>query len=107
MNKPMLGLVLGGVLGALDGLTALVSAPEVAPQIMGIVIGAIARKLNNLPLGILIGGAISALIALPIALGRNPDTGAVYFWEIMIPGAIVGLIVGFATQKYGTAPARA
>ena len=31
MNKPMLGLVLGGVLGALDGLTALVSAPEVAP----------------------------------------------------------------------------
>ncbi|HMV33341.1 MAG: hypothetical protein U0104_00315 [Gemmatimonadales bacterium] len=120
MNKPMLGLVLGGVLGALDGLTALVSAPEVAPQIMsivigstgkglvaGVIIGAIARKLNSLALGILIGGAVSALLALPIALARNPDTGAVYFWEIMIPGAIVGLIVGFATQKYGTAPARA
>ncbi len=120
MNKPMLGLVLGGALGALDGLTALVSAPEVAPQIMGIVLGStfkglvagvligwIARKLNNLPLGILIGLGIGALLALPFALGKNPETGAVYFWEIMIPGSMVGLIVGYATQKFGTAPARA
>ena len=39
MNKPLLGLVVGGVLGVFDGLSALLSAPEVAPQILGIIIG--------------------------------------------------------------------
>jgi len=33
MNKPVLGLVAGGVLGIFDGLTALISAPEVAPRL--------------------------------------------------------------------------
>ena len=32
----------------------------------------------------------------------NTVTGKVYFWEIMIPGSLVGLIVGYATQKFGT-----
>jgi len=27
-----------------------------------------------------------------------------YYFEIIVPGTIVGLIVGFATQKYGTVP---
>ena len=39
---------------------------------------------------------------------KDPNTGAVYFWEILIPGSLVGLIVGFATQRYGVrAPTRA
>ncbi|HXI19851.1 MAG TPA: hypothetical protein VNH46_02120 [Gemmatimonadales bacterium] len=114
MNKPVLGLLLGGALGALDGLTALVSAPEVKPEIIGIVIGStgkgllaglligfVARKVNNLGAGILIGTAIAALLALPIALHADPVTGKRYVWEIMIPGSIVGLIVGYATQKFG------
>jgi hypothetical protein len=117
MNKPVLGLILGGVLGILDGLTALLSAPEVAPQIglivvgsmgkgliAGVIIGAIARKLRNLPAGILVGLVISGLVTYPIAIGEDPNTKQVYFWEIMIPGMIVGMIVGFATQKYGKAP---
>ena len=33
MNKPLIGLVVGGIVGAFDGLTALFSAPEVAPEI--------------------------------------------------------------------------
>jgi hypothetical protein len=32
-------VLLGAVLGALDGLTARVSAPETAPMIMGLLIG--------------------------------------------------------------------
>lgn len=117
MNKPVLGLVLGGVLGVLDGLTALISAPEVAPQIglivvgsmgkgliAGVIIGAIARKVRNLGAGIVIGLIISALVTYPIAIGEDPVSKQVYFWEIMIPGMIVGMIVGFATQKYGKAP---
>jgi hypothetical protein len=31
MSKTALGIVIGGVLGIFDGLTALISAPEVAP----------------------------------------------------------------------------
>jgi hypothetical protein len=47
------------------------------------------------------GVLVAALLALPFALGVDPTTGKRYFWEIMIPGSIVGLIVGYATQKYG------
>jgi hypothetical protein len=109
-------MILGGILGAADGLTALVSAPEVAPQILaivagstfkglvaGVIIGAVARKVNDMRIGIIVGLAVGALLALPFALARDPNTGAVYFWEILIPGSIVGLIVGFATQRYGKA----
>lgn len=114
MNKPVLGLLAGGALGVLDGLTALASAPEVAPQIMGIVLGSMgkglvagvligwfAKKVQNLPAGIVFGLVMGALFALPFALGRNPETGQVYFWEILIPGSMVGLIVGYLTQRYG------
>lgn len=117
MNKPVLGLIVGGALGILDGLTALVSAPEVAPGIISIVIGSmakglvaglimgfVARKVNNLAVGIVVGFAVGALLALPIAMMKDPTTGQAYFWEILIPGSIVGLIVGFATQRYGTMP---
>jgi hypothetical protein len=44
---------------------------------------------------------IAALLALPIALHADPVTGRRYIWEIMIPGSIVGLIVGYATQRFG------
>lgn len=116
MNKPVLGLIAGGVLGIFDGLTALVSAPEVAPQIAGIVAGSMgkglvagiligwfAKKVNNLAAGIVFGLVIGAIFALPFALMPDPNTGAKYFWEILIPGSLVGLIVGFLTQRYGAA----
>jgi len=114
----MIGLILGGALGVLDGLTALVSAPELKPQIMTIVVGSVAkglvagliigfvsRKWNNMAAGILAGLIVGGLIALPFAMGKEPVTGRVYFWEILIPGSIVGLIVGYATQRYGARPA--
>ena len=44
MKKPVLGLLLGAVLGAFDGLTAL-GTPEVASQIVGIVIGSTIKGL--------------------------------------------------------------
>ena len=117
MNKPVLGLIVGGALGVLDGLTALVSAPETAPNIGSIVIGSmgkglvaglimgfVARKVNNLGVGVAVGLLVGALLALPIAMMKDPNTGQTYFWEILIPGSIVGIIVGYATQRYGTRP---
>jgi peptidoglycan/LPS O-acetylase OafA/YrhL len=113
MNKPVLGLLLGGVLGVFDGLTALVSAPEVAPQIgtivffsmikgliTGVLIGFFSRKVNSLPLGILFGLAVGLFLAYLVAMQPDPTTGKHYYWQIMLPGGILGMIVGYATQQY-------
>jgi len=112
MSKPVLGLVLGGILGIFDGLTALFT-PDAAPQIIGIVIGStikgliagiaigfFARKVKSLPLGIIFGFGVGLLLAFAVAAMPDPN-GKHYYFEIMLPGSIVGLIVGFATQKYG------
>lgn len=120
MHKALLGLLLGALLGALDGASAWFY-PEVREQIMfivlastakglvaGMITGFIARKLHNLPLGMVVGFLVAALITLPFAISKDPTTGKSYFVEIMIPGAICGMIVGFATQRYGrSAPAPA
>ncbi len=113
MSKPVLGLILGGILGIFDGLTALFSAPAVAPQIVGIVIGStfkglvvgalagwFARKVHSVPAGILFGLAAGAFFAFLVAAMPQP-TGEHYYLEIILPGSVLGLIVGYATQRYG------
>jgi len=113
MNKPLLGLLLGGILGVLDGLSALFY-PEVASQIVGIVIGStfkglvagiaigyFAKKVDSLPLGIVFGLGVGLLLAFAVAAMPDPVTGKHYYFEIMLPGGLVGLIVGYATQRYG------
>jgi hypothetical protein len=120
MNKAWLGLILGGILGIFDGLTAWFY-PEVRPQIAGIIIGstfkgliagviigAFARKVNSLPIGILFGLGVGLVLAFAVAAMPNP-AGKHYYFEIMLPGGIVGLIIGYATQRFGRGaqPARA
>jgi hypothetical protein len=113
MNKPVLGLLLGGVLGIFDGLSALVSAPEVAPDIVGIVIGStfkgilagaiigwIATRVQSQQTLLLVGLLVGAFFAFLIAAIPQPD-GTHYWWQIMLPGSVLGLIVGYATQRYG------
>jgi hypothetical protein len=115
MSKTLLGVVIGGVLGIFDGLTALISAPEVAPAIVGIVIGStikgliagaaigfFARKVRSLPAGLLFGLAVGACLAFLIAAIPQPS-GEHYWWQIILPGSVVGLIVGYATQQWGGA----
>jgi hypothetical protein len=113
MKTPVFGMLLGGVLGVFDGLSALVSAPETAPGIVGIVIGStikgliagaaigwFARKVNSLPLGILFGLAVGLLLAWLVTIMNRSAGQPAYYMEIMVPGAIVGLIVGYATQRH-------
>ena len=113
MSKPIFGLLLGGFLGVFDGFSAWFSAPEVRPQILGIVIGStfkglvagwligfFARKVRSLPLGIVFGLAVGAFFAYLIAMMPN-EQGGHYYWEIMLPGSLLGVIVGYATQKHG------
>lgn len=115
MNKPLLGLTLGAVLGALDGasayfypdvrqhgmITGIVLGSMGKGLVAGLITGLVARKLRSLPLGVLAGLLAFVLITLPIALMENDITHKVYFWEIIVPGAICGLIVGYATQRCG------
>jgi hypothetical protein len=112
MNKVWLGLLIGGILGIFDGLTAWFT-PEVRAQLLtivfgscfkgliaGLLIGYFAKKVNSLPLGILFGLAVGLLLAFGVAAMPQPS-GKHYYFEIMLPGGIVGMIVGYATQRFG------
>lgn len=112
MNKIVLGILLGALLGAIDGGTAWFT-PAVRSQMAGIIIGStmkgiiagvaigfFARKVNSLALGIVFGIAVGFVLAFLVAYLQHG-----YYLEIVLPGSIVGLIVGYATQRYGAAPA--
>jgi hypothetical protein len=108
MKKPVFAMVLGAVLGVFDGLTALVSAPETRPDIAGIIIGSTVKGVivglivgivaiwtRSMAIGVTVGLVSGAFFAYLVTLSVP------YFWEIMLPGTIVGAIVGFATMTYG------
>ena len=112
MNKIVLGLLVGGILGIFDGLSAwftpavraqlliIVIGSTVKGLIAGILIGYFAKKVNSLPLGLLFGLGIGLLLAYAVAAMPDPS-GKHYYFEIMLPGGIVGMIVGYATQRFG------
>ena len=60
-------------------------------------IGFFARKVHSLLLGILFGLAVGFVLAFIVAQMQGG-----YYLEIILPGSIVGIIVGYATQRYGT-----
>jgi hypothetical protein len=115
MNKPVVGIVVGAILGVLDGATAWFE-PAVRPQIaailmgsgvkgvvVGLLAGVIARKVKSTPVGIAAGAALGLLFAWLVAMMPQPD-GSHYYVQIMVPGFITGAIIGFLTQRMGTAP---
>jgi hypothetical protein len=112
MSKTMFAMLLGGVLGVFDGLSAWVSTPQIRPEIVGIVIGStikgvlagliigmVAKRTQSMAIAVTVGVAVGACLALIIYFLEGQ-----YFWEIVLPGATVGLIVGFAAFKYGGSP---
>ena len=116
MNRPLFGMALGAGLGILDGLTAWFTPErtytntrsyriDVEGRNAGICIGWFARKVRSLPLGILFGLAIGMFLAYLIAAMPQP-LGKHYYFAIMLPGSLVGAIVGYATQKHEPAIAR-
>jgi hypothetical protein len=117
VTKPMLGLVLGGVLGVFDGLSALVSAPNdpaIKAGIVGIVIGStvkgiitglligwFAKRTQSLALAIVFGLAVGLALAFCVSLAQKMAGQPAYYWQIMLPGGILGVIVGYATFTQG------
>ncbi len=113
MNKILVGLVCGLILGTIDGATAWFY-PEVRSMLTGIMVGSsikglivgvltgwFACKVQSTTWGVVVGSAFGLLFASLVAAmstvnGRHP------YLEIMLPGFVVGAIVGFLTQRTGT-----
>lgn len=114
MNKILVGVLVGTILGAIDGATAwftpavrfemagIIIGSTIKGLVAGLLIGFFARKVNSVPLGIVFGLVVGALLALAVAAMPDP-TGKHYYFQIILPGSIVGMIVGYATQRYGAA----
>jgi hypothetical protein len=109
MTKPVLGLILGGTLGPMDGLSGFFE-PSLAPGmasvitfsmlkglVAGIAIGYLSQRVRSMAWGIIAGLAIAAVVSLLVVM----HAGMALFWDIMLPGMLLGAIVGFATQRWG------
>jgi hypothetical protein len=114
MNRIAVGVLVGGALGILDGLTAWFT-PEARAGLLGIVIGStvkgliagaiiglFARKVNHAGWTIAFGTFVGALLAFFIAQMQGK-----YYLEIILPGSLVGLLTGYASMRYGRAPSSA
>jgi hypothetical protein len=113
MNKILVGLVFGIILGAVDGATAWFY-PETRPVIAGILIGSsfkgmlvglfsgwFARKVQSTGWGIVVGSSLGLLFAFLVAV-MDASKGKSHYLEIMLPGFVVGAMIGFLTQKMGS-----
>jgi hypothetical protein len=111
MTKPVIGMLVGAALGVVDGLSAW-AYPEARPLIVSIVIsstikgiltgaasGWVARRWRSMAIGVAAGVAIgfvlSTLAAIPMMSGQPS-----HYFDIVLPGMLLGAIVGFATQRY-------
>jgi hypothetical protein len=107
VSKPLVGVVLGAALGALDGASAWFSA-DARPIILTIIVGStikgvitgllaglIARWRQSTMLGV-IAGLVIGLALSHVAALTQPG----HYAEIVLPGMLLGAIVGFITQRY-------
>jgi hypothetical protein len=118
MNKILVGLIFGLVLGAADGATAwfypyarpliagILVGSSLKGMIVGILCGWFARKVQSTAWGIVVGAVLGLLFAYLVAASDTVNGKHAYL-EIMMPGFVVGAIIGFLTQRMGSAPQRA
>ena len=82
------------------GIVGIVIGSTFKGIVAGAIIGWIATRVQS-PQTLLIAGLlVGAFFAFLIAAIPQPD-GTHYWWQIMLPGSVLGLIVGYATQRYG------
>ncbi len=113
MDKILVGLLLGLILGAVDGASAwfypearsMMASILVGSSVKGMVVGALtgwfARRVRSTGWGITAGAALGLLFAFFVA-AMDDATGQHHYLEIMLPGFVVGAIIGFVTQRVGT-----
>ena len=111
MNKILVGLLFGLLLGALDGATAwfypevrnMMTSIMVGSSIKGMIVGLLsgwfAYKVHSVKWGIVMGATLGLLFAFAVA--AMPSETGHHYVAIMIPGFVVGAIIGFLTQRVG------
>ena len=112
MNKILLGLLLGLALGAIDGATAwfypearsmmraIMLGSTIKGMIVGVLTGWFSRKVQSMLWGIIAGAGFGLLCAFLVA-AMDAAKGQPDYLQIMLPGFVVGAMVGFLTQKLG------
>jgi hypothetical protein len=113
MKKIGIAVALGAILGAFDGMTAwfepsvrdqigtIVMLSSLKSVIAGLLIGIFANFVRKRTAVTVFGLAVGLLLAYLVASQPDPATGEHFYAQIMVPGAIVGLLVGYATARYG------
>jgi hypothetical protein len=112
MNKILAGLVFGLILGAIDGATAwfypetrsviggIMVGSSIKGMLVGLLAGWFAYKVQSTLWGIVVGSVLGLLFAYAVA-AMDATKGKPHYLEIMLPGFLVGAIVGFLTQRIG------
>jgi hypothetical protein len=108
MNKIVAGLLFGLILGVLDGATAwfypetrgfvggIIVGSSIKGMLVGLLAGWFAQKVQSTLWGVVVGSALGLLFAYGVAAMQKD-----HYLEIMLPGFLVGAIVGFLTQRVG------
>jgi hypothetical protein len=97
--RPLLA-VCRKALAPAPGIVGIVIGSTFKGLLAGVLIGWFSKKVDNLALGLVFGLAIGAALAGLIVWMSVAAGEPAYVWEIVLPGSLVGLIVGFATRKY-------
>lgn len=110
MTRPVFGVVAGGVLGLIDGMSAwfypearsmmvtIILGSTVKGVLTGLAVGLVAKWQQSLPLGIFAGALVGFVLSSLVAMGQ-PAT----YWEIVLPGMLVGVITGVLCQRWRVA----
>jgi hypothetical protein len=112
MKKIAYAVILGAILGAVDGLSAayefgfghkvltIAGLSSIKSLVVGLIVGITACYVRNKGVIIVIGTILALAFAYLAAAQPDPDTGEKYYAHIMGTGGLVGLIVGYATAKF-------
>ena len=111
MNKILVGLICGLILGALDGARAwaypethsviggILMGSSIKGMLVGLLSGWFARRVQSTKWGIVLGAALGLFFAFLVALMQE---GNHHYLEITMPGFITGAMIGFLTHRTGT-----
>ena len=112
MRKPLLGAIVGALLGLFDGVSAwaypearsmmatIIAGSTVKGLVTGLASGLIATRTRSTATGVIAGLVIGAALSAIAAAGQ-PD----HYWAIVLPGMLLGAITGYVTQRFGRAAA--
>jgi hypothetical protein len=85
-------------------LLSIMVASTIKGLATGVAAGWTARRTNSMSLAVLCGLGVGLMLSFLAAYVSPDPAGHHYYLDIMLPGAIVGVIAGLASQRYGSLP---